>query len=119
MSPRVRTAVWIVRILLALAFAAAAGAKLAGVPQLVQLFDAIGVGQWFRYLTAFVEIGGAVLILVPATGFIGALLLFATMAGGVATHLLIGGSPIPAVVLGLMAAFVAWKLRPSPHGELQ
>lgn len=113
MTPTLRTAVWVVRILLALAFAAAAGAKLAGVPQLVQLFDAIGFGQWFRYLAAFVEIAGAVLLLVPATGFLGALLLFATMVGAVATHLLFGGSPVPAVVLGLMAAFVAWKLRPA------
>jgi len=33
--------------------------------------------------------------------------------GAVATHLvLIGGSPAPAVVLGLLSAFVAWRQRP-------
>ena len=110
-----RRIVWGVRILLALAFGAAGLAKLAGVPQMVQVFEAVGFGQWFRYLTGVVEVGGAVLLLVPATSFIGGLLLAATMAGAVATHLvLIGGSPVPAVVLLLLSAFVAWRLRPVP-----
>jgi hypothetical protein len=108
-----RRIVWGVRILLALAFGAAGGAKLAGVGQMVQVFDAIGVGQWLRYLTGAVEVAGVMLLLVPATGFFGSLLLVATMIGGVATHLVvIGGSPVPAMVLGLLSAFVAWLLRP-------
>lgn len=114
-SPIQRRIVWGVRILLALAFGAAGLAKLAGVPQMVQVFEAVGFGQWFRYVTGVVEAGGAVLLLVPATGFIGGLLLAATMACAAATHLvLIGGSPAPAVVLMLLSAFVAWRLRPVP-----
>lgn len=113
LSPTQRRIVWGVRILLALAFGAAGAAKLAGVPQMVQVFDAIGAGQWFRYLTGAIEIIGAVLILIPAGGFFGALLLAATMVGAVMTHLvLIGGSPVPALVLGLLSVFVAWRLRP-------
>ena len=112
-SPVQRRIVWGVRILLALAYGAAGVSKLAGVPQMVQVFDAIGFGQWFRYLTGAVEVVGAVLLLVPATGFFGGLLLAATMVGAVATHLvLIGGNPAPAVVLGLLSAFVAWRQRP-------
>jgi len=112
-SPTQRRVVWGVRILLALAFGAAGAAKLAGVPQMVQVFEAIGFGQWFRFLTGGVEIVGAVLLLVPATGFFGGLLLAATMVGAVATHVvLIGGNPAPALVLGVLAAFVAWRLRP-------
>jgi uncharacterized membrane protein YphA (DoxX/SURF4 family) len=109
-----RRIVWGLRILLALAFGAAGATKLAGVQQMVQLFDAVGFGQWFRYLTGAVEVIGAILLLVPATGFVGGLLLTATMVGGVGTHLLlIGGNPAPAIVLGLLSAFVAWKLRPA------
>lgn len=108
-----RRIVWGIRIPLALAFAAAGIAKLAGAPQMVQVFDAIGVGQWFRYLTGTVEIVGAVLLLVPAAGFLDGPLLTATMACAVATHLaLIGGSPVPALVLGLLSAFVTWRQRP-------
>jgi putative oxidoreductase len=115
-SPTQRRIVWGLRILLALAFGAAGIAKLAGAPQMVQVFEAIGFGQWFRYVTGVVEVVGAVLLLVPATGFLGGLLLTATMAGAVATHLvLIGGSPAPAVVLALLSAFVTWRLRPMPQ----
>jgi putative oxidoreductase len=46
---------------------------------MVQVFEAIGFGQWFRYVTGVVEVGGALLLLVPATGFFGALLLAVTM----------------------------------------
>lgn len=115
LSPLQHRIAWGVRILLALAFGAAGVSKLAGVPQMVQVFDAIGFGQWFRYVTGVVEAGGALLLLVPVTvaGFLGGLLLAVTMACAVATHLvLIGGNPAPAVVLALLSAFVAWRLRP-------
>jgi uncharacterized membrane protein YphA (DoxX/SURF4 family) len=113
-SPTQRRIVWGVRILLALAFGAAGTAKLAGAPQMVQVFEAIGFGQWFRYVTGVVEVGGAVLLLVPATGFLGGLLMAVTMVFGVATHLvLIGGNPVPAIVLALLSAFVTWRLRPA------
>ena len=112
-SPTQRRIVWGLRILLALAFGAAGAAKLAGAPQMVQVFEAIGFGQWFRYVTGVVEVGGAVLLLVPATGFLGGLLMAATMAFAVVTHVvLIGGSPVPAIVLALLSAFVTWRLRP-------
>ncbi|SEF22683.1 DoxX family protein [Variovorax sp. NFACC27] len=118
-SPTQRRIVWGVRILLALAFGAAGAAKLAGAQQMVQVFDAIGFGQWFRYLTGLVEVGGALLLLVPATGFLGGLLLAATMVCAVATHLvLIGGNPAPAVVLALLSGFVAWRLRPLPRAAV-
>ncbi|WP_374356504.1 DoxX family protein [Chitinimonas sp.] len=108
-----RRIVWGIRIVLALAFGAAGYAKLADVPQMIQIFESIGFGQWFRYVTGAVEVAGAALLLVPAAGFIGGLVLTATMVGAVATHLLlIGGSPIPALVLGLLSAFVTWRQRP-------
>jgi len=81
-----RRVLWTVRVVLALAFGAAGTAKLAGAAPMVQIFDLIGVGQWFRYVTGFVEVAGAILLLVPSTGFIGGLLLCVTMAFGVATQ---------------------------------
>ncbi|MFD2883696.1 DoxX family protein [Pseudomonas lini] len=95
-------------------FAAAGIAKLAGVPQMIQVFDAVGVGQWFRYLTGTIEVVGAVLLLVPVTGFYAGLLLTATMAGALVTHLfVIGGNPAPALVLLAMSAFVTWRQKPA------
>jgi uncharacterized membrane protein YphA (DoxX/SURF4 family) len=106
--------VWGIRILLALAFGAAGSAKLAGVPMMVATFDAIGWGQWFRYVTGVIEVLGAVLMLVPATGLLAGLLLGATMVGAALSHLLVvPGSPVPAIVLGALCAVVVVHLRPA------
>jgi uncharacterized membrane protein YphA (DoxX/SURF4 family) len=106
--------IWGIRILLAVAFGAAGSAKLAGVPQMVAVFEAIGIGQWFRYLTGGIEVFGAVLLLVPATGFWAGLLLGGTMLGAVAAHLfVIPGSPVPAIVLGTLCAVLVFNLRPA------
>ena len=107
-------AIWGVRILLALAFGAAGSAKLAGVEQMVATFEAFGWGQWFRYVTGGIEVAGALLMLIPATGLYAALLLGGTMVGGTVSHLLVvPGSPVPAMVLGLLCALVVWHNRPA------
>ncbi len=106
--------VWGVRILLALAFGAAGAAKLAGVAQMVATFEVIGVGQWFRYVTGSIEVLGAVLMLVPATGLLAGLLLGGTMVGATVSHfVVVPGSPVPAMVLGLLCAVVVWYFRPA------
>jgi uncharacterized membrane protein YphA (DoxX/SURF4 family) len=106
--------IWGVRILLAIAFGAAGTAKLAGVPQMVATFEAIGIGQWFRYVTGGIEVLGAIMMLVPATGLYAGLLLGGTMVGATLSHLIVvPGSPIPAIVLGLLSAVVVWHNRPA------
>lgn len=107
-------AIWGVRMLLALAFGAAGAAKLAGVPMMVATFETIGWGQWFRYVTGAIEVLGAVLMLIPATGLLAGLLLGGTMVGATLSHLLIvPGSPVPAMVLGSLCAVVVYHLRPA------
>lgn len=103
---------WLVRGLLALAFAAAGSAKLYGVPMLVQEFEHMGLGQWFRYFTGTLEIIGAVTILLPSFAAFGAVLLICIMIGATITHLfVIGGSPVPALVLLALSAIVAYAKR--------
>lgn len=100
---------WILRLLLGAAFLAAGGAKLAGVPMMVQTFEGIGIGQWFRYLTGAIEVAGAVMLFLPATRILGAAALACTMLGAILTHLvIIGGTAVPAgVLLVLLLAFLA------------
>lgn len=111
-SSKVRYLSWTLQILAAAAFLAAGGAKLAGVPMMVAIFDQIGVGQWFRVVTGLVEVIGAVALLVPVTAAFGGLLLAITMSVGVLIHLfVIGGSPLPAAVLLVVTATIAWLNR--------
>lgn len=105
-------ALWVVQGLLGLAFAAAGGSKLAGAPDMVGLFTAIGVGQWFRYLTGILELGGAVALVVPRTRFFGAALLALVMLGAIVTHLFVlHNAPTAPTVLLALAALVAWGRR--------
>ncbi len=94
-----------IRVLLTLAFAAAGIAKLAGVPMMVETFDQVGVGQWFRYVTGLIEVGSAILLWVSGLQAIAAGLLLCTMVGASIAHLTVLPTPIfPALVLGVLAA---------------
>ena len=105
-------ALWFVQIALAGMFLLAGGSKLLGVPAMVGLFDAIGIGQWFRYLTGLVEVGSALALLVPSIAVFGALALVPTMVGAIATHLfIVGGSPAMPAVLLIASAGVVWARR--------
>jgi len=96
-------ALWALQIALAAALGAAGAAKLAGAPEMVQLFDAIGIGHWFRYLTGVIEVLGALLLLVPSFAGRGALLLACVMGGAVLSHLVVLHTS-PAAPLALLAA---------------
>jgi uncharacterized membrane protein YphA (DoxX/SURF4 family) len=105
-------ALWVLQGLLALAFVGAASGKLLGKPEMVALFEAVGVGQWFRYVTGLLELTGALLIVVPRTKFFGAALLSVVMVGAVLTHLFIlHNAPTAPAVLLVLAGVVAWARR--------
>jgi putative oxidoreductase len=107
-----RVVLWVGQFVIAAAFMLAGGSKLAGAPAMVGLFDAIGIGQWFRYVTGTIEVGSAVALLMPSLAPYGALALAATMTGAVFTHLFVaGGSPLPALALGAGSAAIAWVRR--------
>ena len=105
-------ALWIVQIALAAMFLLAGGSKLAGAPAMVSLFDAVGIGQWFRYVTGLIEVGSAVALLVPRVAVFGALALVPTMIGATLTQLIIvHQSAVPPAVLLVAAAGVLWTRR--------
>jgi len=62
-----------------------------GAAAMVGLFDAIGIGQWLRYLTGSIEVVAALSLLTPRLTLFGALLAIPTMLGAVVTHLFIVG----------------------------
>jgi putative oxidoreductase len=103
-------ALWILQILSAVVFLIAGFSKLSGSPLMIEAFDRIGLGQWFRYFTGAVEIIAAVLLLVPRTIATGALLLVCTMFGAIAAHLFVfHDSPLVPLVLLVFNVFIFWK----------
>ena len=104
---------WVLQALAALAFLAAGAAKLAGAPMLVAEFQAVGLGQWFRYLTGALEVAGAIALVVPRAVYYGAALLAMVMAGAVIAHLtILGASKVaPALILLLITGAIAYFRR--------
>ena len=109
-------ALWVTQIALAAMFLFSGVSKLAGAPTMVNMFAAIGLGQWFRYVTGAIEISAAVALLIPSAAPFGAILLVPTMAGAAAANLFLGQSPVVPLVLLLVDAAVAWTRRDQLQG---
>ena len=105
-------ALWVTQVAVAGMFLLAGSLKLSGAPEMVALFDAIGAGQWFRYVTGAIEVVAGASLLVPSLAPFGALVLVPTMVGAIATHLfIVPGSAAPAFVLLIGSAAIAWARR--------
>ena len=105
-------ALWLTQVALAVMFLMAGGSKLAGVPAMVSLFDALGVGQWFRYVTGVIEFASGIALLIPSAAIFGAMLLVPTMLAAIVINVLIvPASPVMPLLLLLGAAAVAWARR--------
>jgi len=105
-------AIWVLRVLVAAIFLSAGVMKLIGAPMLVEEFGKIGLGQWFRYLTGALEVGGSIALLTPAVSVFGALLLLAVDIGAcIAQVTTLHEDWIHTVVIGALIAAVIYLQR--------
>ena len=103
---------WVLQILAAGMFLFAGSLKLAGAAPMVALYNAIGIGQWFRYVTGAIEVASAALLLIPGLAAFGAVLLVCTMIGAVLTHLtIVHTSPAIPLVLLIAGVVILWGRR--------
>ena len=103
-------ATWLPRIALAIVFVSVGTQKFAAQGMWVRIFEQIGFGQWLRYLTGVMQVGGAVLLLIPRTAAVGVLLLSCTMVGAVAFWIFTNhafGAIIPGALL-VAIVVVGW-----------
>ena len=112
-------ALWTLQALVALTFVAAGSGKLLGSADMIALFDAVGIGQWFRYITGLLEVVGGILLVVPGKTAFGAVLLACVMAGAVVAHLTVlhTAATVPLVLFAL-TALIAWGRRSQLTGLL-
>lgn len=102
----------VIKALLSVAFLGAGFAKLSGQEMMIATYETLGLGQWFRYVTGIIEVGGAVALWIRGLQGWGAAFLAATMVGAILAHwFILGPSAAPAIVLGIMSAVVLWAHR--------
>ncbi|SRR5581483_2113088 len=106
-----RIAVWVPRLGVSALFLAVGWAKFSPDGMWVRIFAAIGLGQWFRIFTGALQVGGAILVLVPRTSWIGATVLSCTMLGAALAQLFVlhGGLLFlaPAILMVITAVVAA------------
>ena len=103
-----------------LAFLAAGGSKLAGAPAMVAMFAKIGFGQWFRILTGLLELAAAIGLFIPRYTLYAAATLAVVMASAIGFHLtILGGNPLPPIVLLLLTSLIAWLSKSTSRLEVQ
>ncbi len=104
---------WILSGFAALAFIVAGGAKLAGASAMVEVFNKVGLGQWFRYFTGFLEVAAGIGLLISRYAFYAAVALAFVMVGAVIAHItVLGGSPAAPAVLLLVTGIIAYLRKP-------
>jgi putative oxidoreductase len=104
---------WILTAFVALAFVAAGGSKLAGASAMIEVFDKVGLGQWFRYFTGLLEVACGIGLLVSRYAFYAAVLLAIVMVGAIIAHItVLGSSPAAPVVLFLLTGTIAYLRKP-------
>ena len=82
---------WILRIIAAVILLQTLYFKFTGHPESVVLFTKLGVEPWGRIGTGVIELITGIMLLIPATAFIGAALGVGLMAGAIGSHLLVIG----------------------------
>lgn len=111
---------WAVRIVAALILLQTLYFKFTAHPESVALFTKLGVEPWGRIGTGVIELIAGILLLIPTTAFIGAVLGIGLMAGAIFSHLTIIGIEsagdggqlfILAIVVLLCSVITAWNYK--------
>ncbi len=94
-------AIWVPTVLLSALFIMQGLMKLSGMEAWVQRFREYGYPEYFYLVAGVLELGGALLLLVPRTARIGATVLGLVMLAAAATHFLQGETSNTLFTLGL------------------
>ncbi|MDE3142506.1 MAG: DoxX family protein, partial [Bacteroidota bacterium] len=82
---------WLLRIIAAIILLQTLYFKFTAHPESVALFTKLGVEPWGRIGTGIIELIAGILLLIPATAFVGAFLGIGLMSGAILSHLAVIG----------------------------
>jgi putative oxidoreductase len=118
-SKTMNIVIWVLRVLMAALFLFAAFGKLTSNPMMVEEFGKIGLGDGFRYLTAVLEVFGALALVTPMVSGFGALLLLCVDLGAFfAQVFVLHGDWIHTIVIGAILAALVYLQRTQIQARL-
>jgi uncharacterized membrane protein YphA (DoxX/SURF4 family) len=89
--PKLNALSWVLQLAVAAILLQTLFFKFTGADESVYIFTTLGVEPWGRIGSGVIELAAAVLLLVPATAPLGALVTMGLMAGAIGSHLTILG----------------------------
>ena len=111
----------VVAYVFAAMFVMMGGMKFMAPAEMVENFVRWGYPAWFIYVVGAIEVGAGILLAIPVTRVVGALILEVTMLGAAGTHLVAGeyAQSIPALVLFAVVAAIVYANRKQIVYKLQ
>jgi putative oxidoreductase len=103
---------WVVQILVGLDFLVGSTMKLTGMPNMVELFDKIGAGQWLRYFVGVCELAGGLGLFIPAVCGLAAIGLAALMVGATYINVFMIHDSMAPVMWLILVSIIAWRRWP-------
>jgi putative oxidoreductase len=110
-SRSMNVTLWVLQGITALGFALSGLLKLSGSPQALGLFQVMGTASWMPYVIGVLEVLGAIGLLIPRLSGTAASAFVALMIGALLSHVIWGGFAVPAVVLLILSAVIAYGRR--------
>ena len=111
---------WIAQVVVAVIFLQTLFFKFTGAPESIYIFEKLGAEPWGRIGSGVAELITSVLLLVPATAAVGAVLALGVISGAIVSHLTVLGIVVQddggtlfilALVVLVGSAIVAWLRR--------
>ncbi|MCI4669513.1 MAG: DoxX family protein [Bacteroidia bacterium] len=82
---------WLFRLAAAVVLLQTLFFKFTGAPESVEIFSSLGAEPWGRIGSGIIELIASILLLIPRTAWMGALIALGTMAGAIVSHLTVLG----------------------------
>lgn len=82
---------WAARLVAAIIMLQTLYFKFRGEPESIYIFSTVGIEPWGRIGTGIIELIASILILIPRTSWIGAIIGLGVMGGAILTHLTLLG----------------------------
>ncbi|MEC4005693.1 DoxX family protein [Flavobacterium sp. SUN052] len=112
--------IWIIKLIAVVILLQTLFFKFSGAEESVYIFTKIGIEPFGRISSGVVELIASILILIPRTTLLGAILALGTMAGAIASHLFILGIEVKndggelfilAIITFLCSVILIWQNR--------
>lgn len=120
MKSKVHIFYWILRLVAAFIMLQTLFFKFTGAPESIYIFETVGLEPFGRYASGVAELFASVLLLIPRTTWLGALLALGVMTGAILSHLTVlgivvqddGGTLfIMALLVAISSAILLWANR--------